>query len=175
MSEKKFYQFESIFEVLQNQHLYLKNKNQDVITVLNQIAADLDRLKEKHSISCLLFHNRGEHNEFYIFFQAIDENKKFHAYYDYEMHLNDGTSFGLGNYKDEIDEFPIPDYFDCERSKYLNEMMFQFFVECYWNSHLFAKDIPCIYSHTTDCDSLVELKDPYKEYHSIESILERHV
>ena len=91
------------------------------------------------------------------------------------MNLNDGESFGLNTYEFEVEEHPVDDYFSVERSQFLNDLLFRFFIECYWNSKLFEKDIICIYSHTTDCDSLVRLDGSFKEYHSIQSILENHV
>lgn len=170
MSAKKLH-VQSIFEVIHNQHQYLKERSQDIIDVLNQISDDLEQLKEKHNITCLLFHNCGEHLEFDISLQIIDKELNFHANYKYEMELNDGESFGIDHYEDEIEEYPVPDYFSEERGEFLNQLLFQFFIECFWNSKLFHADILCIYSHTTDCDSLVKLNGDLTEYTSLESIL----
>lgn len=87
--------------------------------------------------------------------------------YEYNIDLNDGKSYGMDDYKECIDTYLTEDYFSAIRSEYLNKLIFEFFLECFWNSKLTQLTIEIVYSGTIVCDELISLKDGLTEFKHI--------
>ena len=159
----------SLFEVLQKQGAYLPGQSGALIEVFNKIYAQSEELIKTHQPKCFMFMNES-YDAFDVTFTVYDHQNKFHRFMEYELEFNDGESFGMeqDTYPIEVETYPTEDYFHTQRIHYLNKMFYEWFLECLWNSKLIQLDLPIIFSATSDCDELFDMKDGMMEYHDLD-------
>jgi hypothetical protein len=168
---KSTYQFSTIIKALNTQNDFLNLQTKNVISKLNEISDDYNTICTKHTPIAFLFHNPSEHNEFEISLKIITKTLEFSPLYKYDIDLNDGDNYGLDTYKTSISKYPTEDYFSVIRSEYLNKILFEFFLECFWNSKLSKQNSKFLFSDTTDFSTLISLKDGLSEYYDLNQLL----
>ncbi|CAL2103480.1 protein of unknown function [Tenacibaculum sp. 190130A14a] len=164
MSKQKF-EFESIYNLLNVQGKFLKNKTKDTIENLDKIYSEFNTVKNLPK--ALLFMNLGQLS-FEIGFSTINEELDIQNNWEYEFNLNNGESFNIEDYSMYNSKYPLEDYFSIIREEFLENMMKEFFIECYWNSKLKDLKTNVLYSNDSDCDEIIDLSNDLVVYHNFD-------
>ena len=161
------FHYKSVYEVLNNQHDYLKTESIKTLKILNTIYDKSFDIIKKYNPKALIFLNQGQES-FEISFGIINQSNDFHFFEnEFSLIFNDGESFGIENYEYSVENYPTEDLFWCFRTELLGRMFYIWFLECIWNSNLIKLEIPIIYSDSSECDNIFDLKDGLSEYHDL--------